>query len=48
MSFMNITANALSRHRGLAVMAHALEEVVDMVSIASSLVINTGTLSPPG
>jgi hydroxyethylthiazole kinase len=44
---MNITANALLAIGASPVMAHALEEVVDMVSIASSLVINTGTLSPP-
>lgn len=42
---MNNTANALLAIGASPVMAHALEEVVDMVSIASSLVINMGTLS---
>jgi len=44
---MNITANALLAIGASPVMAHALEEVEDMVDIASSLVINIGTLSPP-
>ncbi|MEM6628713.1 MAG: hydroxyethylthiazole kinase [Bacteroidota bacterium] len=43
---MNTTANALLAVGASPVMAHAEEEVVDMVNIASSLVINIGTLSP--
>ena len=43
---MNNTANALLSVGASPVMAHALEEVKDMVNIASSLVINMGTLSP--
>ena len=43
---MNNTANALLAIGASPVMAHALEEVSDMVTIASSLVINMGTLSP--
>ncbi|MBN2610180.1 MAG: hydroxyethylthiazole kinase [Bacteroidales bacterium] len=42
---MNITANALLAVGASPVMAHAAEEVEDMVKIASSLVINIGTLS---
>jgi hydroxyethylthiazole kinase len=42
---MNSTANALLAIGASPVMAHAIEEVEDMVSIASSLVINMGTLS---
>lgn len=42
---MNNTANALLAIGASPVMAHAVEEVEDMVSIASSLVINMGTLS---
>ena len=42
---MNTTANALLAIGASPVMAHAIEEVRDMVSIASSLVINMGTLS---
>lgn len=42
---MNNTANALLSIGASPVMAHAKEEVEDMVSIASSLVINMGTLS---
>ncbi|TKG96898.1 hydroxyethylthiazole kinase [Puteibacter caeruleilacunae] len=42
---MNNTANALLAIGASPVMAHAKEEVVDMVNIASSLVINMGTLS---
>ncbi len=44
---MNFTANILLASGASPVMAHAMEEVEDMVSIASSLVINIGTLSPP-
>ena len=42
---MNSTANALLAIGASPVMAHALEEVEDMVSIASALVLNIGTLS---
>jgi len=42
---MNNTANALLAIGASPVMAHALEEVKDMVAIASALVINMGTLS---
>ena len=43
---MNFTANALLAIGASPVMAHAVEEVEDMVSIAGALVINIGTLSP--
>ena len=43
---MNNTANALLAIGASPVMAHALEEVSDITTIASSLVINIGTLSP--
>ena len=42
---MNSTANALLAVGASPVMAHAVDEVEDMVQIASSLVINIGTLS---
>ncbi|MCG8410374.1 MAG: hydroxyethylthiazole kinase [Bacteroidales bacterium] len=42
---MNNTANALLSLGASPVMAHAIEEVEDMVTIASALVINMGTLS---
>lgn len=42
---MNNTANALLAIGASPVMAHAIEEVEDMVHIASSLVINIGTLN---
>lgn len=42
---MNNTANALLATGASPVMAHAVEEVEDMVSIAGALVINIGTLS---
>jgi hydroxyethylthiazole kinase len=42
---MNNTANALLAIGASPVMAHAEEEVEDMVDIASALVINIGTLS---
>lgn len=42
---MNNTANALLAIGASPVMAHAVEEVEDIVSISSSLVINMGTLS---
>lgn len=43
---MNETANATLAIGALPVMAHAREEVEEMVAIASALVINIGTLSP--
>jgi hydroxyethylthiazole kinase len=43
---MNETANATLALGGLPVMAHAAEEVEEMVRIASALVLNIGTLSP--
>jgi hydroxyethylthiazole kinase len=42
---MNFTANSLLAMGASPVMAHAVEEVEEMVSIASALVINIGTLS---
>ncbi len=42
---MNTSANALLALGASPVMAHAIEEVDEMVSIASALVINIGTLS---
>jgi hydroxyethylthiazole kinase len=44
---MNYTANALLALGASPVMAHAEDEVEDMVNIASSLVINIGTLDDP-
>jgi len=44
---MNNTANALLAIGASPVMAHALEEVEEMVNISSSLVVNIGTLSVP-
>ncbi len=44
---MNNTANALLAIGASPVMIHAEEEVEDMAAIASALVINIGTLSPP-
>ena len=43
---MNTTANALLALGASPVMAHALEEVAEMAGLASSLVLNIGTLSP--
>jgi hydroxyethylthiazole kinase len=43
---MNETANATLAIGALPVMAHAREEVEEMAAIASSLVLNIGTLSP--
>lgn len=43
---MNTTANALLAIGASPVMAHAQEEVEDITSISSALVINMGTLSP--
>ena len=42
---MNFTANALLSLGASPVMAHAEEEVEEMVSFAGALVINIGTLS---
>jgi hydroxyethylthiazole kinase len=44
---MNNTANALLAIGASPVMAHAEDEVEDMVGIAGALVINIGTLSEP-
>lgn len=44
---MNNTANALLACGASPVMAHAVEEVEEMVSFAKALVLNIGTLSPP-
>lgn len=43
---MNNTANALLAIGASPVMAHAIEEVEEMAGIASSLVLNIGTLEP--
>ena len=43
---MNETANATLALGALPVMAHAREEVEEMASLASALVLNIGTLSP--
>lgn len=44
---MNVTANALLAIGASPVMAHAIEEIEEMVDIAASLVLNLGTLSMP-
>jgi len=44
---MNFTANALLAVGASPVMAHAREEVEDMVRLAGALIINIGTLSTP-
>lgn len=44
---MNNTANALLSLGASPVMAHAEEEIADMLAISSALVINIGTLSGP-
>jgi hydroxyethylthiazole kinase len=44
---MNETANATLALGALPVMAHARDEVEEMVALAGALVINIGTLSPP-
>jgi hydroxyethylthiazole kinase len=44
---MNTTANALLALGGAPVMAHAPDEVLEMVAMARALVINIGTLSAP-
>lgn len=43
---MELTANSLLAIGASPIMSHALEEVIDMVMIANSLVLNIGTLSP--
>lgn len=43
---MNYTANALLACGASPVMAHASEEVEEMVALASALVLNIGTLTP--
>lgn len=43
---MNSTANALLAVGASPIMAHAEEEVADMVAISNALVVNMGTLSP--
>lgn len=45
MVVMNLTANALLALGASPVMAHALEEVEEMVSLAGALVLNIGTLT---
>src|SRR5918997_3521436 len=42
---MNETANATLAIGALPVMAHAVEEVEEMASVAGALVLNIGTLS---
>ncbi|MFZ4539852.1 hydroxyethylthiazole kinase [Propionivibrio sp.] len=44
---MNTTANALLAIGASPVMAHAIEEIEEMVALAKALVINIGTLSSP-
>lgn len=44
---MNVTANALRAAGASPVMAHAADEVEEMVSLAGALVLNIGTLSLP-
>jgi hypothetical protein len=44
---MNFTANTLLAMGASPVMAHAVDEVEEMVSLARALVINIGTLSRP-
>jgi hydroxyethylthiazole kinase len=43
---MDVTANTLLALGASPVMAHALEEVEELVSIARAVVVNIGTLSP--
>ena len=43
---MNDTANVTLHVGALPVMAHAKEEVADMVSAAGALILNPGTLTP--
>lgn len=44
---MNITANALLAIGASPLMAHAIDEAEEMVSLSQALVINLGTLSKP-
>ncbi|MGH6896589.1 MAG: hydroxyethylthiazole kinase, partial [Geminicoccaceae bacterium] len=44
---MEVAANCLLALGASPAMVHADEEVEDFVAIASSLVVNIGTLSPP-
>jgi hydroxyethylthiazole kinase len=44
---VNLVANTTLSVGALPVMAHALEEVVEMAGLASALVVNIGTLDPP-
>jgi hydroxyethylthiazole kinase len=44
---MNTTANALLALGASPVMAHAIDEVDELVAVAGALVLNIGTLSPP-
>src|SRR5512138_2152750 len=44
---MDFSANALLSLGASPVMAHAVEEVREMVALAGALVINIGTLSSP-
>jgi hydroxyethylthiazole kinase len=44
---VNLVANTTLSVGALPVMAHAREEVVEMVGLASALVVNIGTLDPP-
>lgn len=44
---MDVSANVLLALGAAPAMAHAAEEVEDFVAIASALMINIGTLSPP-
>ena len=46
MVVMNDTANVTLHVGALPVMAHATEEVAEMVQLASALVLNPGTLTP--
>src|SRR2546428_10204624 len=46
MVVMNDTANITLAIGALPVMAHAIEEVEEMVSLAGALVLNIGTLYP--
>jgi hydroxyethylthiazole kinase len=44
---MNVTANALLAAGASPIMAHAREEMAELVNIVSALVLNIGTLSAP-
>ena len=44
---VSLVANTTLSTGALPVMAHAREEVVEMVGLASALVVNIGTLDPP-